>query len=66
MTQQFTYEIMLNVEREGLLTIPIAGFRVQGWLDTDRDFAEQLEERIAEHLRRIVPKLEKARPVARE
>lgn len=61
MTQRFTYEITLKVQREGLLTIPIADFRVQGRLDPGKEFAGQLGETITEHLARVHPKLENAR-----
>jgi hypothetical protein len=61
MTQRITYEITVKVQREGLLTLPIAGFRVQGTLDPGRNFAEQLGETITEQLARVHSKLEKAR-----
>lgn len=61
MTQSFTYEITLKVQRESLLTVPIAGFHVAGRLDTGKDFAAQLEKTHARYLARIHPKLEEAR-----
>jgi hypothetical protein len=61
MTQKFTYEVILKVQHEGLLTIPVADFRVQGRLDADRDFGQQLADVCARYLARIRPKLEKAR-----
>ena len=61
MTTKFTYEIILKVQREGLLTIPIADFHVKGRLDAERDFAGQLSETFVAHLTRIRPKLERAR-----
>jgi hypothetical protein len=61
MTQRFTYEIILNVQQEGLLTIPVAGFHVRGTLDADRDFGRQLGDTCTQYLARIGPKLEKAR-----
>jgi hypothetical protein len=61
MTQRITYEITVKVQREGLLTLPIAGFRVRGTLDPARNFAKQLGETITEQLARVLSKLEKAR-----
>jgi hypothetical protein len=61
MTQRFTYEIILKVQREGLLTLPIADFHVQGTLDADKDFGQQLADTCTRYLARIRPKLEKAR-----
>jgi hypothetical protein len=59
--QKFTYKMILEVQHQGLLTVPIADIRVEGTLDLDRDFAEQIGETHARHLERIRPKLEKAR-----
>jgi hypothetical protein len=61
MAQKFTYDIVLKVQREGPLTLPIADVRVQGTLDPGKDFAGQLEKAVAEHLARIQLTLEKAR-----
>lgn len=61
MPQRFTYEIILKVQREGLFTLPVAGFHVRGTLDTRKDLSQQIGETIAEHVARIRPKLEKAR-----
>jgi hypothetical protein len=62
MTQKFTYEIILKVQREGLLTLPVADFHVKGTLNPEKDFAEQLADTYLRYLARIRPKLEKARP----
>ena len=61
MAYRYTYEIVLKVQREGLLTLPIADFRVQGTLDRDKDFAGQLGETCLRYLAGVRPKLEKAR-----
>ena len=60
MTQRYTYEIILKVEREGLLTVPVTDFRVLGRLDPERDFVSQFVERFAEHLSRRKRDREKA------
>ena len=61
MTYRYTYEITLKVQREGLLTLPIADFHVQGTLDAEKDFAGQIGDTYAQYLARVRPKLEKAR-----
>jgi hypothetical protein len=61
MTRKFTYEIILKVQHEGLLTLPVADFHVQGTLDADKDFRQQLGDTCTRCLARIRPKLEKAR-----
>jgi hypothetical protein len=61
MTQRITYEMTVKVQGEGLLKVPIAGFRVQGTLDPGKDFAGQLSETITQQLARVQPKPEKAR-----
>jgi hypothetical protein len=61
MTYRYHYAIILKVHREGLLTLPIADFHVEGTLDPDKDFAEQIGETHARYLERIRSKLEKAR-----
>jgi hypothetical protein len=62
MTQTFAYEIVLKVQREGLLTLPIADFHVKGRLDAEKGFAGQLADTYLRYLARLRPKLEKARP----
>jgi hypothetical protein len=61
MPAKFTYEITLKVQREGLMTIPVADFRVQGSLDPDKDLAGQIGDTYARYLAGVRPKLEKAR-----
>jgi hypothetical protein len=61
MTQKFTYKIVLKVQHEGLLTVPVADFHVEGTLDPARDFAGQIAETHARYLARIRPRLERAR-----
>jgi hypothetical protein len=61
MTRRFTYEIIVKVQREGLLTLPIADFHVLGSLDPESDFGRQLEATFAASLARVQPKLTKAR-----
>jgi hypothetical protein len=59
--QKFTYKVILEVQHQGLLSVPIAAIHVEGTLDPDRDFAGQIAETQARHLERIRPRLEKAR-----
>jgi hypothetical protein len=61
MNQKFTYKIILKVQRERLLTVPIADIHVEGTLDPGQDFAGQIADAHARHLERVRPKLEKAR-----
>jgi hypothetical protein len=49
MHPKFTYEIIVKVDRECLLTVPIA------------DFARELDESFTRNLAGIRPRLEKAR-----
>lgn len=60
MTYRYNYTIILKVHREGLLTLPIADFHVEGTLDPDKDFASQIAAVHAHYLARISPRLKKA------
>jgi hypothetical protein len=61
MTYRYHYTIILKVRRDGLLTLPIADFHVEGTLDPDRDFARQIADVHSRYLASIRPKLKKAR-----
>jgi hypothetical protein len=61
MTTQFRYETTLKVQGEGVLTLPVADFRVSGRLDTGRDFAGQVGHSFGTFLNLIFPRLDKAR-----
>jgi hypothetical protein len=61
MSYRYHYAIILKVHREGLLTLPIADFHVEGTLDPDQDFARQIAAVHSRYLARISPKLKKAR-----
>ena len=61
MNPKFTYKMILKVQREGLLTVPIADIHVESTLDPGRDFAGQIAETHARYLERIRSRLDKAR-----